>query len=351
MLTLNNIIIANSIILFIISTIIFYLIIYKKNNFLFFIFQKKTSDMNMHSKAVTQNGGLVIIFLFLLDLCINLIFIPKINYNFNILNINKFYVLPASLILLLITSILDYKFKITPIIRLFVHFLVCYFSLTLIQFPIISIDILPLKIQFFIVVIFWVYLINATNFIDGIDGMLSINFLNLLLCIILTYALIGIKNSKIFYFSSILLPLILSFLIFNLPKAKIFMGDVGSITIGYLVGYFLITLLIEKKYFIFLTAFLYPLLDVSATIIRKIINRIYPWARLFDYFFLLPIIKGGREHSFVLKRIIIVSLITILSNLLVVYYNYNYIFFLIIVLGLNIYLIYFFNKFRKIKGD
>lgn len=347
MLNLNNIIIINSIALFIISTIIFYLIIYKKNNFLFNIFQKKTSDMNMHSETVAQNGGLVIMLLFLTDLIFNSLFYPKINFYFDITSINKFYIIPLSLIFLLAISILDYKFKISPIIRLFVHLFVCYISLALIKFPIISIEILPLKIQFLVVLIFWVYVINATNFIDGIDGMLSINLLSFILCIILIFLLIGIKNSKVFYFSIILLPLILSFLIFNFPKAKIFMGDSGSISIGYLVGYFLITLLVEKKYFIFLTSFLYPLLDVFLTILRKIINKTYPWARLFDYFFLLPIIKGGLKHSFVLKKIIIVSLITLVSNFFVIYYHSFYIVFLIIIFGLNIYLIYLFNKFRK----
>ena len=344
-----NTIIINSITVFIISTIIFYFIIYKKNNLLFSFFQKKKDDMKMHSKPVAQNGGLIIIFFFLANLIINLTFFSEINNHFNITSINRHYILFLSLILLTIISILDYKFKIHPIVRLSVHFFICYISLTLVNFPIIPIDILPLKLQFFIVCIFWVYVINATNFIDGIDGMLSINLLNLILCIVLTFLLIGIKHSKILYFALILLPLILSFLIFNFPKAKIFMGDTGSIPLGYLVGYLLIELLIEKEYFIFLTGFLYPLLDVSLTIIQKMINKIYPWARLFDYFFLAPVIKGGLKHSFVLKRIIGVSLITILSNFLINFYNFNYTIFLIIIFGLNIYLIYFFNKFRKKK--
>jgi UDP-N-acetylmuramyl pentapeptide phosphotransferase/UDP-N-acetylglucosamine-1-phosphate transferase len=346
MLKFYDLIIINSITLFIISTVIFYLIIYKKQNFFFGFFQKKRGEIKLHSESVIQNGGLIIIFLFLIDLIINLIFFPKINYYFNVNSINRFYLIPLCIILLSITSILDYKFKLSPIIRLFVHLFVCYISLALIKFPIIPVEILPLKIQFFTVLIFWVYVINATNFIDGIDGMLSVNLLNFIFCIVVIFLLSGTKNLKVFYFSIILLPLILSFIIFNSPKAKIFMGDVGSIPIGYLVGYFLIMLLIEKKYFIFLTGFLYPLLDVSLTILRKIINKTYPWARLFDYFFLLPVIKGRKKHSFVLKKIIIVSIITVISNYLVTYYDSHYTSFFIIVFGLNIYLIYLFNKFR-----
>jgi UDP-N-acetylmuramyl pentapeptide phosphotransferase/UDP-N-acetylglucosamine-1-phosphate transferase len=346
---INSIIIVNFFSLLIISTILLYLIIYKKNNFLFSLFKKKKSDMKMHSKTVAQNGGLVIILLFVIDLIINIIFFPEINKHFNILSINRFYIFFLSIILLTIISIIDYKLKIQPVIRLFFHFFVCYISLSLIEFPIIPINILPLKLQLLIVCIFWVYVINTTNFIDGIDGMLSINLLNLMLCVIITLLLVDKKDSEIFYFTLIILPLILSFLIFNLPKAKIFMGDTGSIPIGYIVGYVLILLLKEKEYFVFLIAFLYPLLDVSLTIIRKMINKINPWARLFDYFFLIPVLHGGQKHSFVLKKIISISLITIVSVFLINFYNYNYIFFLPIIFGLNIYLIYYFNKFRKKK--
>ena len=48
---------------------------------------------------------------------------------------------------------------------------------------------------------------------------------------------------------------------------------------------------------------MYPLLDCTITLIIKIKNGYYPWARLFDYFFLGPI-KKNNNHSLVFKTII-----------------------------------------------
>ena len=349
---MENIFIINFIFFFII-TFAFYFVIYKKNNFFFNFFKNKKCEINIHSKLITQNGGIIVISLFLILflLCTisNLALFESTGRYFRLTEINRAYLIPISILILLITSMLDYKFKISPAIRLIIHFIVCYISLSLITFPIISIEILPLKVQFFFCLVFWIYVINATNFIDGIDGMLSICIISFMLSIILAFWLAGFKNTKILYFSLILLPLLFSFLIFNFPAAKIFMGDSGSIPLGYLMGYMIINLFIEKEYFLCFVGFLYPLLDVGITIVRKIKNKIYPWARLFDYFFLLPVIKGGLSSVFVLKKVIFLFFITSISNFFIITFKINYIFFIPIIFFLNIYYLYLFNNFREKK--
>jgi hypothetical protein len=127
------------------------------------------------------------------------------------------------------------------------------------------------------------------------------------------------------------------------------MGDSGSIPLGYLMGYMIINLFIEKEYFLCFAGFVYPLLDVGITIVRKIKNKIYPWARLFDYYFLLPVIKGGLSPVFVLKRIIFLFFITSISNFFIITFKINYIFFIPIIFFLNIYYLYLFNNFREKK--
>jgi len=349
MINFHKLLLIDTLISFFLATYFFYVVIYKKNKFLN-IFSKKKSELNMHTVPVAQNGGVIIIILFLINISINYFFFEK---NYNLLNlelINRFYIIPISLIVLLLTSLIDFKYKLSPIIRLFVHIIVCYTSLALIKFPIISTDLVPLKIQFLVVLIFWVYLINTSNFIDGIDGMLTVNMLGLIACIFLAYYFIGFKNFQIFYFAIILTPLLISFLIFNFPKAKIFMGDTGSISLGYIVGYFLIILFSEKKYFIFATAFIYPIIDIGVTIIRKSINKTYPWARLFDYFFLLPVIVHGKKHTYVLYKLILFITLIILLNFFVIKYNLNNKLCFIIILIINIYLLGLFNKFRKPKS-
>jgi UDP-N-acetylmuramyl pentapeptide phosphotransferase/UDP-N-acetylglucosamine-1-phosphate transferase len=69
-----------------------------------------------------------------------------------------------------------------------------------------------------------VWLVNAANFFDGRNGLLSGNFILLLLAL----PLIGIDWPM----AVIAAGLWLGFLPFNFPRAKLFMGDVGSYFVG-----------------------------------------------------------------------------------------------------------------------
>ena len=115
----------------------------------------------------------------------------------------------------------------------------------------------------------------------------------------------------LFFLAYVLLPLLLSFYIFNFPPAKIFLGDVGSIPLGYIIGYLMIYMLSINEFFIFFTMFLYPILDVGFNLIRKTINCIYPWSRSFDYYFLIPVIIGVIFKLKVPIRTVLASLIII----------------------------------------
>ncbi|MBX6381133.1 MAG: undecaprenyl/decaprenyl-phosphate alpha-N-acetylglucosaminyl 1-phosphate transferase [Thermoflavifilum aggregans] len=78
--------------------------------------------------------------------------------------------------------------------------------------------------------------INAFNLIDGIDGLAG----GIALIVALTYGAIfwakGLQNMHIAAF--ILSGALIGFLYYNAYPAKIFMGDTGSMTIGYIVAAF-----------------------------------------------------------------------------------------------------------------
>ena len=84
--------------------------------------------------------------------------------------------------------------------------------------------------------ILWiVLLINAINFIDNMDGLAVV--VTGSICyqsIILTYAL---NQNKLTDISVVLLFVILGFFIFNFPPAKLYLGDSGSLFIGFCLGF------------------------------------------------------------------------------------------------------------------
>lgn len=79
---------------------------------------------------------------------------------------------------------------------------------------------------------FWiVWLINAYNFMDGIDGIAATQAVTAGIGWSLTGAFWGIENA--WYYGGVLTAASIGFLILNWQPAKIFMGDVGSAFLGY----------------------------------------------------------------------------------------------------------------------
>lgn len=226
-----------------------------------------------------------------------------------------------------------------PVYRLIFQATFVFISLPLIKFPITNW--IPLKLEYLIIIYLWVYIINITNFIDGTDGMMTVNNIGIYINSIIFFYFTNYTNI-IFDISIILILLSIVFLIFNWPKARIFIGDTGSVPLGYINGLILIFFISNGYYLFAASIFIYPLLDVTLTLIKKSINKTSPWARLYDYYFLKPVIKSKQSHFYVLKYIIFQIFISCISSIL--YFKYSNGYYLITPFIISIFLIYQFSK-------
>ncbi|HSJ68100.1 MAG TPA: glycosyltransferase family 4 protein [Anditalea sp.] len=112
--------------------------------------------------------------------------------------------------------------------------------------------------------------INAFNFMDGINGI------TVLYTLVTLYSFSLIPVNAGFYDLFIILALAsLVFAIFNLRiKAKAFLGDVGSISLAIILGYFMIyTILNTGGNFYYLLFFSVYGVDAVITIVFRIINK------------------------------------------------------------------------------
>ncbi len=120
-----------------------------------------------------------------------------------------------------------------------------------------------------IVAILFIGWINAFNFMDGINGIMVLNGL--------------VSLSTFYYLSSnannreLLIILILSSLVFAFfnvrTKAKTFAGDVGSIALAFIMGYFMLDLILDSgrwEYILFFSVFG---IDSVVTIIFRLKNK------------------------------------------------------------------------------
>jgi UDP-GlcNAc:undecaprenyl-phosphate GlcNAc-1-phosphate transferase len=111
--------------------------------------------------------------------------------------------------------------------------------------------------------------------IDGLDGLAG----SIALIIFLTFLLIGLKNNDqllttipILFITSLLV-----FLFYNWHPAKVFMGDSGSLMLGFVISILGIKGInyIEPVSILYITAI--PILDTLFVIFRRIFNSISPF--------------------------------------------------------------------------
>ena len=94
---------------------------------------------------------------------------------------------------------------------------------------------IPSKIVTTVLSVLWiVFLINAFNFLDNMDG-LSAGIAWIVTAVLL---LAAIQSGQVFVSALALLVLgtLAGYLVFNFPPASIFMGDAGSLVIGFVVA-------------------------------------------------------------------------------------------------------------------
>lgn len=298
----------------------------------------KPTNYNMHDRNVITGSGITFIIIYILSLVV-LLFLEKFSF-VKLEYPNRFYMLNFVLVFFSLMSFYDDLKNLHPNIRFFVQLLLVSLSIPLINTEFLN-TYFPLKIIIFFLVFYWVYLINIINFIDGLDGFLIFYCIFYFFNSLLYFYYLDIGN--FFYFLSIVLfSLSISFFIFNRPPAKIFMGDSGSIFLGYIIGLYSLYFLSINRIDIMITLICYPFMDCSLTIIRKMLDGKYPWERLFDYNFLKPVKLYNKSHSYVLKYFIIYNLGLTINLSLQIFYELKYFFILSIVYTLI--LINFYNK-------
>ncbi len=124
---------------------------------------------------------------------------------------------------------------------------------------------------------------NAVNLLDGMDGLAGgstlISFVGL--------ALLGRAYGVVANWELLAAGALAGFLVFNYPKAKTFMGDVGSLSLGYALCLSLVRLgaLGWRPLLLGLCITSIPIFDVALGILRRWLNG-------------RPLFEGDRDHFY-----------------------------------------------------
>jgi Fuc2NAc and GlcNAc transferase len=139
--------------------------------------------------------------------------------------------------------------------------------------PLVSIDWLPVWLAWLVSWFLLVWMINLYNFIDGVDGMASSGAF--FICTILALILVITDGSPdLLLIFSLLAVSCVGFLLFNWPPASIFMGDSGSVFLGYCFGALIIktTMISEISFLTWLVILGYFIGDTTTTTCIRVLK-------------------------------------------------------------------------------
>ena len=261
-----------AILLFVFSILLVLLINFLASHFKLLIYKSNLNHKEKFNGIIFNTGGLIF-FLFLVFINI---------FNYKITNI-YYYLFLSSIFLIGIFS--DIK-NINPNYRLLAISFLCVLFIN-----VSNNEILDLKFNiinnFFsnypvISILFTslclIILINGSNFIDGVHGLVLLYGLVVLL--FLNYFLIFVLDAEYSIQNGLgLIPVLLILLILNF-KEKVFFGDTGSYLLGASIGLYIIKTCNINEYsypYLYANFLIYPAFEVFFSIFRKLYSGKGPY--------------------------------------------------------------------------
>jgi len=318
------------------------------------LFDDPSEDRKIHTRKVPLMGGMMIfagtLFSFLLWLPINEMGVIK-------------YLVP-SLLIMFFVGMKDDIIGTAPVKKLAAHIFVAFIMVFMAEVKLTSLHGLfgireiPEWAGIMLSIFTYIVVINAFNLIDGVDGLA---------------AGVGLIASTVFGFwfyyagdwtyavlSFSLAGALLGFLRFNFNPAKIFMGDSGSLTIGFLIAVMAIELVEYEaqelpyiinnisKPILSMSILVYPLLDTIRAFTLRAVKGISPFTADRNHIH-HRLIDLGLGHKQTVIIIYIFSLLTIGASVFAQQFDPSYSFIVIICSVLLIIQIPFLIKMKRNK--
>jgi UDP-N-acetylmuramyl pentapeptide phosphotransferase/UDP-N-acetylglucosamine-1-phosphate transferase len=156
----------------------------------------------------------------------------------------------------------------------------------------------PLWIERGLLLLAGLWFVNLVNFMDGLDWMTVAEVVPVTAAMVVVGSLGALPVSPTIV-AAALCGAMAGFAPFNRPVAKIFLGDVGSLPIGLLLGWCLLQLAWHQQFAAALLLPLYYLADTTVTLLRRLARREPFWAAHRSHFY-----QRATDNGFTVWRVV-----------------------------------------------
>jgi UDP-N-acetylmuramyl pentapeptide phosphotransferase/UDP-N-acetylglucosamine-1-phosphate transferase len=156
----------------------------------------------------------------------------------------------------------------------------------------------PLWIERGLLLLAGLWFVNLANFMDGLDWMTVAEVVPITGAMVLLGSFGEIPASATII-AAALCGAMVGFAPFNRPVAKVFLGDVGSLPIGLLLGWCLLQLAWHQQIAAALLLPLYYLSDATVTLLRRLVRGEPFWAAHRSHFY-----QRATDNGFTVLRVV-----------------------------------------------
>jgi len=204
---------------------------------------------------------------------------------------------------LAVVSWVDDLRGLSPALRLLAQFAAIFVGMLVLPHGSLFQGWLPVGLDAIAGALIWVWFVNLFNFMDGIDGIDGSEAAAIGLGIVLVASVGGAVDLGLAAPAIAVTAVSLGFLVWNWAPARIFLGDVGSVPLGYLLGFLLLEMARRGEWAAALILPLYFLADASLTLLRRLLRGERVWQAHREHFYQRAVQRGLRHDAVVLRVI------------------------------------------------
>jgi UDP-N-acetylmuramyl pentapeptide phosphotransferase/UDP-N-acetylglucosamine-1-phosphate transferase len=200
-----------------------------------------------------------------------------------------------------LVSLADDHWRLSPALRLGAQAAVVAACLLALPSQARLVPILPLTLERGLVALAWLWFINLFNFMDGIDGLAGSEAVAVAIGYLAVVAFAGLDD-PFWRLALVIAASTGGYLFWNWHPAMVFMGDAGSIPLGFLLGWLMLDLALAGEWSAGLILPLYFVADATLTLLARARRGEMLWRAHRQHFYQRAVL-GGTTPSGVVWRV------------------------------------------------